>query len=475
MHRVLILYEPSGCPVAGPAPKRATLLPIMPRRVYITGLGPVSGLGLGRDSTWDALLQGRSAIDRISAFDPDGFDCRIAAQVPPDFAIRDFVPKTYRKATKVMARDIELAVAAAHLAALDAQLTTKATYPDASPSHSPERVACHIGAGLIAADVDELTAAYSQATHPDGSFDINRWGEHGMHQLTPLWLLKYLPNMLACHVTITHDCRGPSNTITCNETSAALSVGESLRVIQRGHADCSFAGGAESKLNPMAFLRQRFSGRLNASSNDAPQEAVRPFDQSADGTVIGEGGGILILEEHDALQQRMTKAGSDFRGYAEIVGFGAGQTVNKESRNRTPDADGRGIQVAIKNALRDAKLTGDDIDLLVPFALGCQDWDAAELKALLATLGEPKLAATPILAIKPNLGNTGAGSGALDLAVAALALHHQTLTPTLNRKTPLKPLLAGNDEPTPANLTHALVLSTGFGGQCTATILKRVS
>jgi 3-oxoacyl-[acyl-carrier-protein] synthase II len=446
------------------------------RRVIVTGLGPVCGLGLGRAATWDALLAGRSALDRITAFEPDGFDCQIAAQVP-DFKVRDFVPKTYRKATKVMARDIELAVAAAHLAALDAGLTTKATDPDANPSHAPERVACHIGAGLIAADVDELTAAYVQARNHDGSFNINRWGEHGMHQLTPLWLLKYLPNMLACHVTITHDCRGPSNTITCNETSAALSVGESLRVIQRGAADCSFAGGCESKLNPMAFLRQRFSGRLNPDSNDNPHQAVRPFDQSANGTVIGEGGGILILEAHDALQQRIAAAGNDAsggRGYCEIVGYGAGQTVNKESRNRTPDPDGRGIQVAINNALRDANVTPDDIDLLVPFALGCKDWDAAELNALLATLGQPKLAATPILAIKPNLGNTGAGSGALDLAVAALALHHQTLPPTLNRNTPLKPLLAGNDEPTPADLTHALVLSTGFGGQCTATILRHV-
>ncbi|MEM6757071.1 MAG: beta-ketoacyl synthase N-terminal-like domain-containing protein [Planctomycetota bacterium] len=444
----------------------------MNRRTLITGLGPVNGLGLGRESLWDGLMAGRSALSPLTAFDPAGFDCRVAAQVPDGFKVRDYVPKTYRKATKVMARDIELAVAAAHLAALDAGLTTKATDPDATPSHHPDRVACHIGAGLIAADVDELTAAYAQARNDDGSFNINTWGEHGMHQLTPLWLLKYLPNMLACHVTITHDCRGPSNTVTCNETSAALSVGESLRVIQRGHADASFAGGAESKLNPMAYLRQQFTGRLNADHNDTPADAVRPMATDAAGTVIGEGGGILILEEAEAFNARNADGSST--AYAEIVGFGAGQTVHPATRNTTPDPEGRGIQVAIRSALRDADLTPDDIDLLVPFALGHADWDTPELHALLATLGQAKLADTPIASLKPNVGNTGAGTGALDLALAALALHHQTLPPSLNRQSPLPPLKPGHAEPIETELTHALVLSTGFGGQCTATILKRV-
>ncbi|MEO0586156.1 MAG: beta-ketoacyl synthase N-terminal-like domain-containing protein, partial [Planctomycetota bacterium] len=412
----------------------------------------------------------------ITAFDPAGFDSRIAGEVAADFKVRDYVPKTYRKATKVMARDIELAVAAAQLAAQDAGLITKATDPDAEPSHHPDRVACHIGAGLIAADVDELTAACAQARDDSGTWDINRWGEHGMQQLTPLWLLKYLPNMLACHVTITHDCRGPSNTITCNETSAALSVGESLRVIQRGHADASFAGGAESKLNPMAFLRQQFTGRLNATHNDTPDQAVRPMAADAAGTVIGEGGGILILEEAQALANRKGngKVADDFNGYCEVVGYGAGQTVHPATRNTTPDPDGRGLQVAIRAALRDADVKPDDIDLVVPFALGHADWDTPELNALLATLGESKLADTPIASLKPNLGSTGAGIGALDLALGALCLHHQTLPPTLNRANPLPPLKPGHAEPVETDLTHALVLSTGFGGQCTATLLKRV-
>jgi len=177
----------------------------MSRRVYLTGVGPVSGLGLGIESNWDGLRSGASAIAPVRAFDASAMGSPIAAEIPEGFKVRDFVPKSYRKGTKVMARDIELAVAAADLAARDAGLVTKGTDPEGEPSYSPDRVGCHIGAGLIAADLDELTSALVMSKDADGKFDIHHWGQEGMTHLTPLWLLKYLPNMLACHVTIIHD------------------------------------------------------------------------------------------------------------------------------------------------------------------------------------------------------------------------------------------------------------------------------
>ncbi len=254
----------------------------MAREVLITGVGPVSGLGLGMEATWARLTAGESAIGPIQAFDASGFDCRIAAEVA-DLKVRDFVPKSYRKATKVMARDIELAVAAADLAARDAGLVTHGNDADSEPTYAPPRIGAHIGAGLIACDLDELTSALAEATDEQGKFDMHRWGNEGITHLTPLWLLKYLPNMLACHVTIIHDAQGPSNTITCNEASGVLSLGESVRVIQRGVADACFCGGTDSKLNPMAYLRQQFTGRLTDTGNDAPTQAVRPFDADAAG------------------------------------------------------------------------------------------------------------------------------------------------------------------------------------------------
>ncbi|MEM1107917.1 MAG: beta-ketoacyl synthase [Planctomycetota bacterium] len=434
----------------------------MSRRVYLTGVGPVSGLGLGIEPNWEGLSAGDSAIGPVKAFDASTMGCPVAAEVTDDFKVRNFVPKSYRKATKVMARDIELAVAAADLAARDAGLVTKGTDPDSEVSYAPERVGCHIGAGLIAADLDELTLALAASSDEKRKdFDIHHWGREGMTNLTPLWLLKYLPNMLACHVTIIHDTRGPSNTITCGEASGGLSVGESLRVIQRGQADLCFCGGAESKLNPMAFLRQVMTGRLVGDA----ETPVLPFDENATGGALGEGGGIVTLECVDAFEQR---GGDPGKVYAEVLGFGASQTVNRETKNRTPDAEGRGIVNAVQAALREAELEPDAIDVVVPFGLGHPDWDGPEAAALRTLLGD-RLASVPVVAPKANVGNLGAGSGGYDLCVAAQILKSQQL-PATHRPTPLAGLGATSAD----KLDVALVFATGLGGQNTAIVLKKV-
>ncbi|MCC6227522.1 MAG: hypothetical protein IT195_14105, partial [Microthrixaceae bacterium] len=353
----------------------------MSRRVLITGLGALTGLGRTIQDHWQALLEGRSAIGPITSFDAAGLPCRIAAEAR-DFSVRDFVPKHYRKATKVMARDIELAVAAADLAARDAGLVTTGTpgTPASadngqSTSYPGPRMAVHVGAGLIAAEIDELTEALAQAA-VDGDptrFDFHKWGVQGMAQLTPLWMLKYLPNMLACHLSIIHDAQGPSNTITCGESSGSLSVGESIRVIQRGWADMSFAGAAESRLNPMALLRQVLAGAVTRTSNDQPANALRPFCQTAACNVFGEGGAVLILETLDTFK---TRPGA--KAYAEIIGFGASQSIHPESRNALPDPEGRGLAAAMRNALREAAITPADVDVIFPYASAIPGFDQAE-------------------------------------------------------------------------------------------------
>ncbi len=446
----------------------------MSRRVVISGLGPVSGLGVGKEPTWEAVCAGRSAVKRIEAFDPSGFDCCIASEIR-DFKVSKFVPRTYRKATKVMARDIELAVAAADLAARDARLDTKGTGPEGQPTYDPTRVGAHIGAGLIAAELDELTGALVEARRDNGSFDIHKWGREGMSHLTPLWLLKYLPNMLACHVTIIHDCQGPSNTITCAEASAGLSIGESLRVIQRGAADACFCGGAESKLNPMAYLRQLITGRYNTTDNGNPAAAVRPFCQTAAGCVVGEGGGIVILEALDTFEQRAasTQASSlKPQAYAEVVGFGASQSVNLPRRNLQPDEQGRGIAVAIRSALREAGVGPDQIDLVIPYGLGQPESDRAEAAALQRVFGQ-MLGDVPITSLKALAGNCGAGTGGLDACIGAMALARQTVPAVINCEQPLAGLNAGTAASRPADLRHVLTYTAGIGGQNAALVLKR--
>src|SRR5580692_3965575 len=265
------------------------------RRVVVTGIGVICPIGIGSGEFWENLLSGRIGVRRIAAFDPSGFPSQIAGEVPA-YKIGDYVPKSYRKATKVMARDIEMAVVAADDAFKDAGLKSKA-YTE-TPDFDGKRFGCNIGAGLISVDLNELTVALHSARNGD-QLDLRKWGNEGMTQLTRLWLLKYLPNMLACHVTIIHQLKGPSNTITCADAAAHLAIGEAFRTIQRGDADLAVCGGTESKVQPMGLLRQVLLKRLNESNNESPGDAVRPFDADARGSAVAEGGGLLILEEYD--------------------------------------------------------------------------------------------------------------------------------------------------------------------------------
>src|SRR3954451_11808564 len=266
-----------------------TIAPSM-RRVVVTGIGVISPIGVGAKAFWDNLLAGKVGVRRISLYDPAGFPAQIAGEVPA-YKIGDFVPKSYRKATKVMARDIELAVIAADDAFKDSGLQSKA-YTD-KPTFDSRRFGCNIGAGLISVDLNELTTAMA-AAREGNAVDLKKWGKEGMSQLTPLWLLKYLPNMLACHVTIVHELKGPSNTITCADASSHLAIGEAFRTIQRGDADLAICGGAERDDVPMSHMRQILLKRCTETHNDAPETAVRPFDSDADGTATAEGGGLFI-------------------------------------------------------------------------------------------------------------------------------------------------------------------------------------
>ncbi len=265
------------------------------RKVVITGIGVISPIGIGVKAFWENLLAGKIGVRKIASFDASGFPSQIAGEVPP-YKIGDYVPKHYRKATKVMARDIELAVVAADDAFKDAGLKS-AAYGETG-DFDGKRFGCNIGAGLISVDLNELTGAMHTAR--DGNrLDLRQWGKHGMEQLTPLWLLKYLPNMLACHVTIIHQLKGPSNTITCADASSHLAIGEAFRTIQRGDADLAICGGAETKVQPMGLMRQCLLHRVTEMHNDSPESAVRPFDAAATGTAVGEGGGLFILEEFE--------------------------------------------------------------------------------------------------------------------------------------------------------------------------------
>jgi len=429
--------------------------------VVITGVGAVSPLGLNTDALWEGLSQGRCAIQRIKAFDPVGFPCQLAGEVP-DYRLRDFIPKSSRKSAKLMSRDIELAVIAAQGAFNSAGLKTKAFDPD-KVTINPTRFAINLGAGLISCDLVELAPAVG-ASVKDGTFNLKAWGQTGIEQVTPLWLLKYLPNMLACHISIIHDLQGPSNTITCAEASGHLSIIEATQVIQRAQADMALAGGAEAKVNPIVMARQCLVKRATSEHNHAPQTACRPFDAQATGAVFGEGAGLVVLEHGDIAQARQAPV------LAAIAGFGQSNSINPAYERIEPD--GKGIQIAIEKALSNADISPADLDLVIPHGTGIPADDQAESHALSAALGDCATR-VPIWPTKSMLSNTGAASAALDLIAAVYAMKNSLIPAARNCEQRTKGCQLNIPQaPVPGPIRYALTCSYTYGGQTAALVLK---
>jgi 3-oxoacyl-[acyl-carrier-protein] synthase II len=433
-------------------------------RVVITGLGAVSPLGLTAGDLWDGLCAGRCGISKVTVFDPAGFDCKLAGQVP-DYKIQQYVPKSYRKAVKLMSRDIELAVIAAYEALSDSGLITKGIDPEKT-NVDPERVAINLGAGLISCDLVELAPA-AAASVTNGKFDIRKWGKEGLELVTPLWLLKYLPNMLACHIGIIHDIEGPSNTITCAEASAHLAIGEAAQIIARGDSDIALAGGAEAKVNPIVMIRQCLLHRATIENNDAPASACRPFDADAKGSVFGEGAGVVILEDMENAKRRGAKI------YAEIAGIGQSNSINPAYEHLEPD--GLGIQIAIEKAMADAQIQPEDLDLIIPHGTGIAVDDPAEATAIEAVLGKAATK-TAVWPTKSMLSNTGAASGAIDVIAAVCAMANGRIPAAKNcdRKA-ARCNLNIVKQPLETNIRYALCCSYTYGGQTAAVVLRKMN
>ncbi|MCP4593561.1 MAG: beta-ketoacyl-[acyl-carrier-protein] synthase family protein [bacterium] len=438
------------------------------RRVVVTGLGTVTALGIGIEPLWDGLLARRCGIRPVEAFDASGLASVLGGETPP-FKMGDFVPKGYRKSTKVMARDIMLAVASAYTAVKDAGLKTKCMVDrgevEGERNVDSTRFGANIGAGLICADLPELAEALASA-EDQGEFSYAKWGVEGMANLTPLWLLKFLPNMLGCHVTIVHDCQAASNTITCGDASSHLAIGEAFRTIARGAEDVCICGGAESKVNPMGIARQQLLGRAVLGRDDRPERACRPFSADRAGLVPAEGGGLLILEALEHAQARGARI------YAEVLGFGASGNTHDY---RTPDPEGRGIAQAIRSALADGGVSADEIELLGTFGPGTVDHDASEAKGYRAVFGK-RCPEIPALAVKGALGHNGAGSGAVDVAVTVMSLYNNTLPPSLNTEAPAAEMQLGFVQDAPVDTPAHRALTVGYalhGGQNAALVIGK--
>ena len=390
------------------------------RRVVITGLGLISPLGIGLGPNWSALAESRGALARIRAFAVDGLPTDIGGEVrdfdakvwPKTLAHPDHL-KHLRKNIKYMARDIQLAVAAAELALVDAGV------PGAGID--PTRVGVDLGAGLISTELDELAPAIDLSFEGgDGpGFDYRTWGREGIPRIEPIWLLKYLPNMLACHISILWDCQGPSNTITEAEAASNVAIGEACRIIARGRADVMVSGGADSKIHPLSLIRMSLLDQMSHWRGE-PSRGLRPFDRSRDGWVPGEGAGIVVLEEREHALKRGAKI------YGEILGFGSGCDGAPAGGL---DPDGPGTEIATRAALRDAGLAPAEIGHVNAHGAGTQVMDLAESRALGRVFGENGV---PVTALKGYMGNMVSGCGAVELIGSLLGVNRGLIPAALN-------------------------------------------
>jgi len=414
------------------------------RQVVITGVGVLSPIGVGQAAFWESLVDARSGIGPLGEAALPQFPVQFGGVVD-GFDPRAFVKP--RKSIKLMSREIQLGMAAASLAVENAQLDTEQV--------DPERLGVVYGSEMLYCDPLETVELYHASLKEDG-FSIGSFGRNLLSQLFPLWMLKYLPNMGACHVAIAHHACGHNNTIVQGEVSSLLAIIEAALKIQEGTADVMIAGGIGSLLG---FTRQSVNGTDRLSKrHDDPAAACRPFDSDRDGIVMGEGSGALILESRKHAKSRGARVRAAFSGFARLFG--------QPSEGWYPDP--AAIRHSIEMALDSAQLRPDDLGHINAHAAGSVAADRVEAQAIQGIAGQ-----IPVTAPKSLFGNLGAGGGSVEAIVSVLALENNLIPPTLNYQTPDPecPVNVVRDQPLATDKPAAMVLNQAPTGQAVAVVL----
>ena len=412
----------------------------MTRRVVVTGVGLVCALGIGTDETWKNLLAGQNGIGTITLFDATGFDCTIAGEV------KNFDPFRWieKKELKKMGRFIQIALAGADFAVRMAKWT-----PDQS-------------------DLDEVGVYVSSGI---GGFDIierEHWKlvQGGPGKISPFFIPSAIVNLASGHISIRYGARGPNSATATACSASAHAIGDSFKIIERRAAEMMICGGTEATITPMGVGGFAAMKALS-TRNDDPAHASRPFDAQRDGFVVGEGTGILILESLEHAQNRSAEI------LAEIVGYGMSGDAYHITQ---PAENGDGAYRVIKAALKDAKLTPEDIGYVNAHGTSTPIGDAIETRALKRVFGD-RAKQVPVSSTKSMTGHLLGGAGGLEAGISVLALRDQILPPTINQETP-DPECDLDYIPNVARkaaVEYALSNSFGFGGTNAALIFKRWS
>ncbi|KAH7076118.1 3-oxoacyl-synthase-like protein [Paraphoma chrysanthemicola] len=429
------------------------------RRVVITGLGLVTPLGIGVRRTWKRLLEGHSGVVSLQHRQPDfaTLPSRIAGLVPEGRRIDgDWHAKEYGLSSgdeRRMARFAQYAMVAAEEALTDANW-----FPD--QEEDLEATGVYVGSGIGSLDdVYDTTIAFEKG---------------GYRKVSPLFVPRLLINLAAGHVSMRFGFKGPNHAATTACTTGAHSIGDAARLIQYGDAEVMVAGGSESCIHPLAISGFARARSLATDWNNCPTEASRPFDRDRAGFVIGEGAGVVVLEELEHAKRR----GADI--YAEIAGYG----LSSDAYHMTaPREDGQGPRLAMKHALRHAGIKPSAVDYVNAHATSTPLGDVAENKAikelLLGEDGKAKAFEINVSSTKGAIGHLLGAAGSVEAIFTVLAMHHNTLPPTLNLSNPGNPpedfdcnYVAGVAQQTAVNV--ALSNSFGFGGTNASLCFRKI-
>lgn len=416
----------------------------MRRRVVVTGMGVITPVGKDVEAMWGVLRAGGSGIGRISHFDASKFPTRIAAEVK-DFDLARYVDDPQKYAFS--GRNITFAIAAATEAVRHSRLL--------ETEIDPTRFGVYLGAGEGQQDFPVFMKLISEA-RKDGTIDLEHFTRAGLRELNPIFEMEQEPNMPAGHLAALFNAQGPN--LNCLTACAASSqaIGEATEIIRRGDADVMLSGGAHSMIHPFGVTGFNLLTALS-THNDEPTRASRPFDKNRDGFVLGEGAGMIILEELEHARAR----GAQICG--EIVGYGS---TADAFRITDTHPEGRGAVSCIRMALRDAGLNTDQIDYINAHGTSTDVNDRVETMAIRQALGADAYQ-TPVSSIKSMMGHLIAAAGSVEAITCLLAIRDDVIPPTMNYETP-DPECDLDYVPNAAReapVTTALSNSFGFGGQ----------
>jgi 3-oxoacyl-[acyl-carrier-protein] synthase II len=406
----------------------------------VTGVGLLTPLGIGADASWEAIRAGKSGIARITQFDAAAFSCQIAGEVK-GFNPADYIEK---KEIKKMGRFIQFAIAAADFALKNSSLKVTA--------ENEERVGVYIGSGIGGFEVIER--------------EHQTLLEHGPRRISPFFIPATIINLASGQVSIRSGAKGPNSATATACTTSAHSIGDSYRMIERGDADAMICGGTEAAVTPMG-IGGFAAMRALSTRNSEPERASRPWDKDRDGFVVGEGAGILVLEELESARQRGARV------LAEVVGYG--MSADAFHVTAPPDT-GDGAFRVMRNALRDAGIQPEQVEYINAHGTSTNVGDRAETAAIKRAFGDHayKLA---VSSTKSMTGHLLGGAGGIEAGITVLAILDQIAPPTMNYETPdpLCDLDYVPNQARPMKIEYALSNSFGFGGTNGCLIFKRYS